>query len=225
MTAVGGLQYQTYRADGTDEWLMRMGPLDATPVLILPPLFEEMNRSRAFLAAVMRGLAAAGLGCWLPDLPGTGESETPLAACGWDVWKEAVAAAADHICRSVGQRPMAVSVRGGCLLDGQSAAAGWWRLAPVAGASLVRDLERSGLAGGVPLAGYRPSPGLLADLAAALPADAAPLRTVRLASDPKAADAKLQGPALWRRSEPGRADALAEIAAADIAAWSRSCVV
>ena len=53
---------------------MRIGAADAPPILFVPPLFEEMNRTRALIAAIMRALAARGYGCWLPDLPGTGES-------------------------------------------------------------------------------------------------------------------------------------------------------
>ena len=49
----------------------------------------------------------------------------------------------------------------------------------------------------------------------------APLRTVRLATDRAEADAKIEGPALWRRSEPGTSAALAEALAADLDEWSR----
>ena len=61
---------------------MRIGAAEAPPVLFVPPLFEEMNRTRALLAAVMRRLAARGHGCWLPDLSGTGESVRELGRCG-----------------------------------------------------------------------------------------------------------------------------------------------
>jgi hypothetical protein len=37
----------------------------------------------------------------------------------------------------------------------------------------------------------------------AKPAQVAPLRIVRLATDAQPAGVKLEGPALWRRSEPG----------------------
>ena len=81
-------------------------------------------------------------------------------------------------------------------------------------------MVRAGL-GGVEWAGYAPSAELRGRLEDAAPVDQAPLRIVRLASDAGAADAKLAGPALWRRSEPGNSDELAEALAADIAAWTR----
>ena len=95
-------------------------------------------------------------------------------------------------------------------------------LAPVAGRSLARDMERAGIAG-VEWAGYAPSAELKGRLADAAPVDQQPLRTVRLASDAGGADAKLEGPALWRRSEPGHSLALAEAMAADIADWHAAC--
>jgi hypothetical protein len=76
---------------------------------------------------------------------------------------------------------------------------------------------------GVAWAGYAPSPSLRAELEAALPEPEARLRTVRLASDRGEADAKVAGPALWRRSEPGTSAALAEALAADLAGWAKTC--
>ena len=64
---------------------------------------------------------------------------------------------------------------------------------------------------------------LKAGLAGATAAEVAPLRTVRLDTDAQPADLKLDGPALWRRSEPGTSDALAGALAADLADWSRAC--
>jgi pimeloyl-ACP methyl ester carboxylesterase len=220
---------------------MRMGPEDGVPILFVPPLLEEMNRTRALLAGVMRALAAKGFRCSLPDLPGTGESERTLATCSWADWQAAVQGA---------DRPALVaSFRGGALLDRIEAQA-WWRFAPVSGASLLRDLERAGAAippassraksrGGsdeaVPapldfargeriwLAGYAITRPLTSALREAEPVEVSPCRTVRLASDPKPADTKLDGPALWRRSEPGSSFDLTGAIASDISAWARSC--
>lgn len=215
MNAAGGLRYDRYTCAGEEEWLMRIGPPDGVPLLFVPPLFEELNRTRALIAAVMRALAERGFRCTLPDLPGTGESARPLESCGWDEWRAAVAALAEgsHL----------AALRGGCLLDEAAAARTRWRLAPVAGASLRRDLARAGLAGGADFAGYPIAPPLLAALEAATPAGAERLRTVRLTTDPAAADAKLAGPALWRRSEPGTSAELAAAVADDIAGWIASC--
>ncbi len=218
MKESGGLAYDRYEVNGRAEWLMRIGPAEGPPILFLPPLFEEMNRTRALIAAAMRALAGRGFGCWLPDLPGTGESEWPLEECEWSDWTAAARASAERFDGSA----VIASIRGGGLLDIVPARCRW-RLSPVGGASLVRDLKRSGMVSGGSFGGYAPSAELLAGLEAAEPDEAAPLRTVRLASDPKPADAKLEGPALWRRSEPGASRELAAAIADDISDWAEQC--
>ena len=201
---------------------MRIGRADRAPILFVPPLFEEMNRTRALIAAAMRALAARGHGCWLPDLKGTGESETALAEVQWDDWRHDVRSAAAQVERESGKYPLVAAIRGGGLIDDLAAAIGWWRLSPVAGASLTRDMVRAGLAG-VEWAGYSPSAELRGRLESAVPVDQQPVRVVRLKSDAAAADAKIAGPALWRRSEPGSSAELAESIAADIADWYATC--
>jgi alpha-beta hydrolase superfamily lysophospholipase len=219
--SAAGLAFETFGSDGRTEWLMRIGGEDAPAILFVPPLFEEMNRTRALLASVMRRLAAHGFGCWLPDLSGTGESERDLGAVAWGDWRHDVIAAAAHVADK-GGKPLIASVRGGVLLDDAGAGRGWWRFAPVDGLALQRDMVRAGLAG-VEWAGYAPGDALKASLAGATAAEVAPLRTVRLATDAQAADLKVDGPALWRRSEPGTSGELAEALAADLAEWSRAC--
>ncbi|MGZ8350636.1 MAG: hypothetical protein ACXWUX_06820 [Allosphingosinicella sp.] len=217
-----GLAYDCFRSEGRDEYAMRIGAAEAPPILFVPPLFEEMNRTRALLAAVMRRLAAQGFGAWLPDLRGTGESIAPLETVHWNDWRHDVMAAADHVARRSGRAALVASLRGGGLIDDGASAIGWWRLSPVAGASLTRDMVRAGLAG-VEWAGYSPSAELRGRLEGAQPADQKPLRVARLASDAGAADVKLPGPALWRRSEPGQSTELADAIAVDIAAWHATC--
>ena len=201
---------------------MRIGARSGPPILLVPALFEEMNRTRALAAAILRALAARGHGCWLPDLKGTGESETDLHSGRWDDWRHDVAAASAHVEQAAGSPPLVASIRGGCLIDDAAAGIGWWRLAPVAGASLARDMVRAGLAG-VEWAGYAPSAELRGRLEDATALDQVPLRVARLQSDAGTADVKLPGPALWRRSEPGASAELAEAAAADIASWYAQC--
>lgn len=220
--SAAGLAYETYASGDRQEWMMRIGVAEAPPVLFVPALFEEMNRTRALTAAAMRALAARGHGCWLPDLAGTGESEADLASVEWEDWRHDVIAAAAHVERAAGAKPLVASVRGGALIDDAADALGWWRLSPVAGASLARDMERAGIAG-VEWAGYAPSAELRRRLAEAVPAELAPLRAARLASDRAAADARLDGPALWRRSEPGASADLAAEIADDIAGWWPLC--
>lgn len=217
-----GLAYESYKSEAGEEWMMRIGPAEAPPILFVAPLFEEMNRTRALIAATMRALAARGFGCWLPDLGGTGESETALETARWDGWRHDVIGAAAHLRARSGQAPLVASLRGGALIDDMAAAIGWWRLAPVDGASLARDMVRAGLAG-VEWAGYAPVPDIRGRLQDARPFAQEPLRVARLESDVGQADVKFPGPALWRRSEPGNAPALAEAMAADIAAWHTQC--
>ena len=103
MKAGGGLYYDRYSVNGRDEWLMRIGEAEAPPILFLSPLLEEMNRTRALLAGIMRAVAARGFGCWLPDLPGTGESERALEDCDWTDWRDAARAAGHYAARTSGK--------------------------------------------------------------------------------------------------------------------------
>ena len=218
-----GLAFEQFRVSGRKEWLMRLGRPHAPAILFVPPLFEEMNRTRALIAAAMRWLARRGHGCWLLDLSGTGESERALGEVAWDDWRHDVMSAAAYIAEKA-RKPLIASLRGGALVDDRAEARGWWRLTPIDGAAVTRDMVRSGLAGGVEWAGYTPADALKAALEAAKPAPVRTLRTVRLASDAQPADARLEGPALWRRSEPGTSAALADAIAADLHRWSRECV-
>jgi hypothetical protein len=193
--------------------MMRIG--SGPPLLFLPPLFEEMNRTRALLATAMRALAARGFQCWLPDLPGTGESERALEETGWQDWREAAASAFE-----AAGAVASIGLRGGALLDEPAPAR--WRFAPATGASLARDLARAGLMT-EGCGGYAPSEALLAELAAAEPAAGGKVRTLRLATDRGEADLKLEGPPLWRRAEPQNSSELAEAMASDISQWVRAC--
>jgi pimeloyl-ACP methyl ester carboxylesterase len=215
--------YEQYRTSSGYEWMMRIGDPRTPPILFIPPLFEEMNRTRALLAAVMRALALEGHGCWLPDLRGTGESPVALETVTFEDWRHDVAAAAEHVRQTAGKGPMVASLRGGALVDDAAVGACWWRFAPATGRALARDLDRASLTGGAEWGGYPASPELRRDLASAQPAEVAPLRLVRLDTDAADADGKVDGPSLWRRSEPGTSEALAAALAADLNQWSRSC--
>jgi hypothetical protein len=218
-----GLAFERFRAGDREEWLMRLGRPHAPAILFVPPLFEEMNRTRALIVAAMRRLAKGGQCCWLLDLAGTGESERDLAEVTWSDWRHDVTAAAAHIAER-SKKPLVASLRGGALLDDRAEARGWWRFAPLDGAAVARDLVRSGLAGGVEWAGYASSGPFKAALEAAAPAPVQMLRIVRLPTDRGEADGRIEGPALWRRSEPGTSAELAEAIAADLQRWSRECV-
>lgn len=230
-------------AGARPEPIFARGPLSGPQLLILQPLFTERNRTRTLIGDVMRRLAAHDIGCWLPDLPGEGESPTPIERTSWAEWRAAIAAAADHVAQRSGSRPFMISIRGGALLDDAAPARGWWRLAPAGGAALLRDvmraqlmadreagrggslasLDAAALAGPVDLAGMTLTPPLYAGLRDAVPAAVAPLRTVRLEGDPATADARIAGEPLWRRAEPGRSADLAHRIAADIRGWIETC--
>jgi hypothetical protein len=216
------LAFERFRAGDREEWLMRLGRSHAPAILFVPPLFEEMNRTRALIVATMRRLARGGQCCWLLDLGGTGESERDLAEVDWSDWRHDVIAAAAHVAER-SKKPLIAAVRGGALLDDGAEARGWWRFAPVDGAAVTRDMVRSGLAGGVEWAGYAPSDALRAALEEAKPGPVRLLRTMRLETDRGEADARVEGPALWRRSEPGSSAELAGALAADLQKWSREC--
>lgn len=201
---------------------MRIGAAEAPPLLFVAPLFEEMNRTRALIAGTMRRLAARGHGCWLADLPGTGESPRPLAEAGWALWRSAIAAAADHVAEAAGRRAVTVAIRGGCLLDDAAAGPAAWRLAPVAGAALARDLDRAGAIGGAPWGGHEAVMAMRDDLAAAVPAPL-PARVARLESDPAPADARIAGAPPWRRAEPDAAPELSIAMVDDIGIFLSSC--
>ncbi len=198
------------------EPILHYGGAAGPQLLVLQPLFEEMNRCRALVAALCRGVAARGIGCWLPDLPGCGESERTLEGVGWRAWTGAVDDALALIARDAGSPALGtVAIRGGALLDTGSPRR--WRLSPVAGASLVTDLRRSGL---LASGAYALGEALSAPLSAADPIGAA--RVVRLVGDERPCDLRVEGPMVWRRPEPLAAPDLAAALVEDIAAWSEA---
>lgn len=221
--SITALAYESYKAPRGQEWLVRIGDPRTPPILFLPPLLEEANRTRALMIAIMRRLARQGHGCWLPDLSGTGESLHAIEATNWADWEADVAAAAAHVAEVSGKPVITASIRGGCLLDHAAGPRNHWRFAPVNGANLVRDLDRASLAGGAEWAGYAASLELRNGLTNAQPVDAEAVRIVRLVTDAQPADLKVEGPSLWRRSEPGTSDTLADALATDLDEWSRLC--
>jgi hypothetical protein len=205
----------------TDPCLFRMGTDCNHQILIIPPLFEELNRTRRMIAEMMRGLQAEGIGSTLIDLPGTGESLLPSGAITIDLWRAAIRDVVAAI------KPVVVaSLRGGVLMDDAGTAKGLWRFAPETGVRIVRDLERSRLAsadGSAHYGGHALSEGFVAELGDAIPSASSSLRTVRLHSDAAGADAHIPGSPLWRRAEPGEDAAMTASLVADLAAWVTIC--
>lgn len=196
--------------------MLRFGPA-AGPVLVAAnALFEEGNRTRALLVAVLRQLAARGIAGALPDLPAQGESTLPTVDARLASWRQAFAAAVD----ATGGQAHVLAIRGGALVDGEAAVASRWYLSPQSGNALVRELRRLRKAGGgTDYAGNLIHDEMIAALDGAEPATLAPLRVVRLADDPRAADARLTGAPPWRAIEPVADLALAAAIADDVAAW------
>ena len=137
MTA--GLRFDHYEWAGGHEAMLRFGPDEKPVVVLAQPLFEEANRTRALLVAVMRGLADHGIASTLPDLPGQGESPIPTVDARLTNWRLAFAAATAWS----GEHCYSFAVRGGALVDGDAEVAARLHLAPQQGKTLVRDLLRA----------------------------------------------------------------------------------
>jgi alpha-beta hydrolase superfamily lysophospholipase len=214
--------------------LLRHGGGLPVTLLVLPALFEEANRMRRFTVSVMRVLAARGIATVLPDLPGTGESLTPLADVSLTDWRDAVGALADAMRDETG-RCLTVAIRGGAILD--APADFGWRLAPETGARVLRDLVRatalsSGISatevdrrarvGATALAGQVLSPALYSELLVT-PLSAAKRHTARLTEDIGPRDSSLLGTRLWRSAEPSDDTNFVATASAAIADWTAQC--
>jgi hypothetical protein len=233
---------------GGREAVLRFGPAEGPVVVAALPLLEEANRTRAFTVTILRALAERGVAGALPDLPGTGESLVPTEAVNVLQLQDAFGAAVEAI-GTEGRHCYAMGMRSGALLDALALVHGRWHLAPQDGPPLLRELTRTKQAElgpgkklaeywyldstlpddvedpPVEIAGNLVNPNLLIDLSVKTCFDAPeiPLRTVRLETDPKPADRKIDAAPLWRRAEPDNDPALAETLADDIAAWVRQC--
>jgi len=207
---------------GDGEFMLAYGPSSGPQLLVLHPLFEEMNRCRAMIAGICRALAEHGIGCWLPDLPGTGESLRALDNILWEDWLAAIDAAATLVHADTGASAATLAFRGGALLD-RPLLQPTLRIAPTSGRSLLSDLRRSALASGsdpAHPAGYTLSPDLAEALASAEPPPLGDIRTIRLSTDDRPADLRIDGQPLWRRPEPGTDSATESAIAEKIIAWT-----
>lgn len=193
-------------------------------LLIVPALFDEGNRMRRFTVEVMRRLDAAGIDCFLPDLPGCNESLQSLEHQVPSAWLDAMASSAKHFAAT-----HVLGIRGGCLFTPGGLAR--WHYAPVKAASILRQMMRArGLASRE--AGRSESRDQLAAMArsegielAGYPLGAEFCRAFEgMEPDPDAtviAQEDLSGSGLWLRAEPdddtAQADALAAILAESLA--------
>lgn len=225
---------------GGREAMLRFGPASGPIVVAALPLFEESNRTRAFVVTTLRLLASRGIAAAIPDLPGTGESAIETEESSLSYWIEGFTAATAAL-RARHTSVHVLALRGGALVDRDAVVDSRWYFAPLPGATVIRDLGRIALAAAreagtnfdpatltepgppIEIAGNRLSRALLAELAAAEPTTTDPLRTVRLDSDATVADRHVGGAPLWRRSEPDNDIALATLLADDIAGWIAAC--
>lgn len=215
---------------GEQEYCLGFGDAAADRIiLIVPPLFDEMNRVRRMLVEAMRGLADVGVRSLLIDLPGCNESGAALSVQTIETWQQAVAAAAAKL-----DATHIASIRGGGLID-QVHGLPNWRLAPVKGSSLLKTMLRTRIAaekeGGstitidqlmaaaqsapLELSGNLLGIAMLESLDNAQPVAVSNLREVRLAD--------IAGTPLWLRAEPQDSAEMSEAVAADLDRWSASC--
>lgn len=219
-----------YSTATQSEYGIRFGPADADRIiLIVPPLFDEMNRTRRMVAEAMRGLAKRDVASLLPDLSGCNESTAALSSQSIESWRRAVSDVATQLGAT-----HVVSIRGGGLLD-DAAGLPMWRLAPVKGASLLKTLLRARIAAdkeagivttaeqliiegqhdGLDLAGHAIGPAMLMDLEKAHPVASDEITEATLTD--------VAGTALWLRSEPGESPEMSAALAGYIDRWSASC--
>lgn len=224
-------EYRTYHFAGHDEHVLCFGAGSSRQILIIPPLFDEMNRCRRMLVQAMRGLVERGTGSFLVDLPGCNESLTALEKQSLSTWREAVGAATEQL----GATHIA-SLRGGALVDNGVANLPHWRLAPAKGSSLLKTMIRTRIAGDkeagkstseaglmeaaktgpIGLAGNMLGPAMVAELESAEPVDVAQLTVRTLGQD-------IAGSTLWLRAEPQDDPVMSAAIAADLGQWSTSC--
>lgn len=226
----------SYHFRARQEPCLRSGANHDRHILLIPPLFDEMNRMRRALCDVMRLLEEADIGAFMPDLPGTGESLTAPLDNSLSLWTDAIA----ELLNQYPEIRHAASFRGGCLVTSGAADLSNWQLSPVKGANLLRTMMRTRIAsdkeGGVistlaslseavrlsplMLAGNEISNEMFAELSQAQPPAPTRLRIARLEGDSKSADVKLAGSPLWLRAEPDADLILSKAIADDLAAWA-----
>lgn len=206
-----------YPARTGSEQFLRIFPNSDIQVTFIEPFFEERNFLRRTIVELARSLASFEIGCFIPDLPGCGESIWEIDDIRLSDWRAAVSDAARWLVQSSGVKPHVASMRGGALLDDAVAATSWWRFAPASGAELLRPLRRASRLSGAEgdLAGYSLHPEMIAALERATPRKPdGPLQEYAGGSG---------GTPLWRRAEPSEDTELVRALAEDLAAWVRTC--
>lgn len=207
------------------------GPKAGPAILIIQPLFEELNRTRRLLAQMAARLADSGVRSWMPDLPGTGDA---VGRMDWAAWQQILVRFHRNIEAEYAENIKVVAVRGGSLLA--NVFPDRYLFAPVPnGATLLRDLLRTRAAANpdnpgeradvlatrlksetLEFAGYPVSP----ELAAAMGSATTDMLGARVA---QIGEGGFTGPPVWRQAEPVDASSLAADLADDILAWISTC--
>lgn len=108
------------QADSRRLFTVLHGDRDASrSALILPALFEEMNRCRQTLSRFARLAADAGIATLNIDLFATGDSAGELADSRWETWVDDLLHGLDWLEARGFARPTLLGVRAGCLLAGE----------------------------------------------------------------------------------------------------------
>lgn len=224
-------EYLTYRHDGQDEHALCFAATAARRILIVPPIFDEMNRVRRMLVQSMRHVGERGVGTFLIDLPGCNESIAPLQVQSLSTWRNAVAAAA----AAFGVTHVA-ALRGGALVDHGIPDLPHWRLAPAKGGGLLKTMIRTRIAGDreagrtisaadlitaaqtapIELAGNWLGTEMVTQLDEAEAVNLPDCMVRTLGSD-------IGGTPLWLRAEPQDDGAMSVAIADDLVGWSGRC--
>jgi len=165
---------------------------DRQCVLMIAPLGEEMNKCRPMLAMQARALAVSGIDTVLLDPYGTGDSSGEFADATWEIWADDICRGWDSLSAAEPRFIHVLAIRSGALLLNALAerrklegsrivlwqpvvrGSDYWRnvlrmrLAALSGRDNVREIEtpESVLTrdGGIEIAGYRYSSGLVESL-------------------------------------------------------------
>lgn len=228
------IEFSSYPIGEFHELCLLAGKPSRPKILIVPPLFDEMNRMRRMLIDVMRSLANWEISTCLMDLPGTNESMLPRDQASLSLWQESVQSCADHM-----ETNHIASFRGGILAVDLLPAADHWQFSPIKGRTLLRTMMRTRIASDkesgvitkvseleelaktkpVELAGNQINPTLFSELQSAHPPELQNQRVARLLTDSKPCDIGLEGSALWLRAEPDADISLSKAIAKDLADW------
>ena len=85
-------------------------------ILVVPPLAEEMNKSRRTLTLLGQGLAASGIGLVMADLYGTGDSAGDFRDATWSGWVADLTSVHRWLVAQGATRVDLLALRGGALL-------------------------------------------------------------------------------------------------------------